>query len=146
MNIPHFQYSAVYLILRDEQDRVLLQRRFNTGFMDGYYSLVAGHVEWGESATDAVLRESREEIGVVLRADDCTFVHVMHRRSADRIYYDFFFEARAWNGAVRIVEPHKCDDLTWFSRAALPINIVPYVRDVLLNWAPSGVRYSEVGF
>lgn len=39
---------AVYLIPRDG-DKVLLSLRQNTGWKDGWYSLVAGRVEAGET-------------------------------------------------------------------------------------------------
>ena len=41
-----------YLILRDKE-KVLLSLRGNTGYKDGYWGLVSGHVEKGESAKTA---------------------------------------------------------------------------------------------
>ena len=40
--------TAVHLILI-ENNKILLQRRYNTGYEDGNYSVVAGHVEENES-------------------------------------------------------------------------------------------------
>ena len=54
----------------------------------------------------------------------------MHRRS-DTNRIDFFLRAQAWLGEPQIAEPHKCDDLRWFARDALPAAVVPYVRDAL---------------
>lgn len=141
-----FQYSAVYLILGDGAGRVLLARRFNTGFMDGFYSLPAGHIEPGESVTAALVRETREEIGLTLNLAQCRFVHVQHRRNPDRVYYDFYFASNQWDGEPRICEPHKCDDLRWFALNALPANTVPYVQDILTRLLPAGQMYSESGF
>ena len=42
-NIP-----AVYLVLIKD-GKVLMLERKNTGYMDGWYSFIAGHVEKGES-------------------------------------------------------------------------------------------------
>jgi NAD+ diphosphatase len=55
---------AVIVLVRDEQDRALLarQRRWEPG----WFSTLAGFVEAGESAEAAVVREVREEAGVVL--------------------------------------------------------------------------------
>jgi 8-oxo-dGTP diphosphatase len=60
---------------------VLLLIRANTGYMDGHASLPAGHVEPGEPADAAAVREAKEEIGVVVAPADVSFVHVMHRRT-----------------------------------------------------------------
>jgi 8-oxo-dGTP pyrophosphatase MutT (NUDIX family) len=43
--------------------QVLLHKRQNSGFMDGSYSLVSGHVEANESFKQAMIREAHEEAG-----------------------------------------------------------------------------------
>lgn len=87
--------SAVYLIIRDN-DKVLLSLRQNTGWKDGNYSLVAGHVDGGESALEAMCREAKEEAGITIQPDDLVFTHVMHRLNADPDdeYVDFFSSAK----------------------------------------------------
>ena len=42
---------------------ILLHQRKNSGFFDGHYSLVAGHMENGETIHAAAIREAQEEIG-----------------------------------------------------------------------------------
>jgi len=69
-----------YLILRQNQ-KVLFHLRKNTGYCDGMWSLVAGHVEDGESATTAMLREANEELGIELNPSQVNVVHIMHRQS-----------------------------------------------------------------
>jgi 8-oxo-dGTP pyrophosphatase MutT (NUDIX family) len=138
--------AAVYLILRDGE-QLLLARRCNTGFQDGNYSLVAGHVEADEAVTAALVREAWEETGMVLALADLEFVHVMHRHSEDHlVYFDFFFAAQRWSGEISNREPHKCDDLRWFSQAHLPVNTVPYVRKVVTDYLAQGQKFSELGW
>ena len=48
---------AVYLIVKNG-DNLLLSLREGTGYMDGYYGLVSGHVEKGEPAKYACIREA----------------------------------------------------------------------------------------
>ena len=81
--------AAVYLIpIRSNE--VLLSRRFQTGWMDGKYSLVAGHIDGKESVFTAMIREAKEEAGIKVSKEDLIPVKVMHRNS-DHEYIDFFF-------------------------------------------------------
>ncbi len=139
-------YVAVYLILlRDEQ--VVLLRRSNTGYEDGNYSLIAGHVERDERATQAVCREAAEEAGIQLQETDVKMQGVLHRRGPDdRIYIDFFFVAEHWEGKVYNAEPDKCDDLSWFPLADLPTNTIPYVREAIENLSNPLPSFSEIGW
>ena len=60
---------AVHIFLLRENS-VLLLRRAHTGYGDGNYSVVAGHLDGGESVTQAAVREAKEEVGVDLRPAD----------------------------------------------------------------------------
>lgn len=129
---------AVYIFIIKE-NKILLGRRFNTGWQDGSYGLPSGHLEDGESLTDAVLRETKEETGIEAKAEDVKFAHVMHRKS---IYIDFFFLAKQWSGEPQILEKDKCDDLQWFNLDELPENIVPSVKFAIENYQ-KGIEFSE---
>jgi 8-oxo-dGTP diphosphatase len=130
---------AVYIILLRE-GKVLLGRRINTGWQDGNYGLPAGHLEAGESIVEALLRETREEIGIMLAPEDVAFVHTMHRRSD---YIDMYFVAKQWSGEPKNTEPEKCDELAWFALDALPSNMIPPVR-VALEHYQNGILFSEL--
>lgn len=124
--------------------KVLLGLRVNTGYADGMYSLPAGHVEDGETLTDCVIRESKEEIGITIVATDLTLVHTMHRKEND-IRMDFFFTVKRWTGVPTNCEPDKCDRLVWFPLESLPTNTVPYIRAAIELWQ-KGIIYSERGW
>lgn len=134
---------AVHLFLvRDGS--VLLLRRANTGYEDGNYSVPAGHLEGGETARAACVREAREETGIELAEEDLSFALVMHRNAeAERI--DFFFNATRWDGEPQNREPEKCDELRWCAVSELPENMVPYVRRSVDAWR-EGLRYAEFGW
>jgi ADP-ribose pyrophosphatase YjhB (NUDIX family) len=134
---------AVHLFfLRDDQ--ILLLRRFNTGYEDGNYSVVAGHVDAGETVTQAAIREAREEAGVLLTPENLRIVHVMNRKS-DEERIDFFMSVRQWGGEIINAEPHQCDHLAWFPLHSLPSNIIPYVKFGLESYQ-KGIQYSEFGW
>ncbi len=138
--------AAVHLFLvRD--GRVLLARRRNTGYEDGRYSVIAGHLDGGEEVRAAAAREAREEAGIAIAPDDLAVVGVMHRRAEDE-RIDFFLAAGRWTGAIVNAEPHKCDDLAWFPLDRLPENVIPYVRRALDNCrdCPDGMWFDSFGW
>jgi len=146
-NKRHQIIPASYLILMKD-DEALLLRRFNTGYEDGKYSLIAGHVDKGETFTQCIIREAEEEAGVLLKPEDLEVAHVMHRNSGtaeDNGRVDVFFVARQWQGEAKNKEPHKCDDLSWFSLHNLPDNAIPYIRQALES-IRNRIFYSEHGW
>ncbi|MBI1200035.1 MAG: NUDIX domain-containing protein [Phenylobacterium sp.] len=133
----------VYLVL-EREGRVLMSRRFNTGYEDGKYSLVAGHVDGGETFREAMAREAMEEAGLAIDPDALSLVHVMHRRSEEE-RAGFFFRAAAWRGEPVNREPDKCDDLAWFPVGAWPDSTIPYIR-AALDHLFAGRGYCEFGW
>lgn len=137
-------YCCSYLYL-EKDGKVLMARRCNTGFMNGYYGLVSGHVEELESFSQAFAREVAEEIGITVEEKDIRPVHIAQRRSPDREYIDIYFTATQWKGEIQNKEPEKCDDISWHPVNSLPENTVEYVRVALEN-IKDGKFYSEWGF
>jgi len=141
--------TAVHLFLTDEEEnKILLARRYNTGYEDGKYSLIAGHVDEKETVREAIIRESDEEAGIALKKEDLEIRHVMHRRreketELDRI--DFFIKALNWTGTPRIMEEDKCDEMKWFKMNDLPENIIPYIKFAIKEFQMKSY-YSEFGW
>jgi len=136
---------ASYLMLR-KGNKILLARRINTGYYDGYYHPPAGHIEAGELPIDALIREVKEEIGIDLVRDSVTLVHTMYRTKHDPTgdRADYFFQTSEYDGEIENLEPEKCDDIQWFSIDELPKNTVPHVRDAIAD-IENEVAYSELG-
>ncbi len=127
-----------------QEGKVLLSRRYQTGYMDGHYSVPAGHLDGGETVTQAAVREGREETGLDLAPQDISFACVLHRFE-DEERVDFFVRVKRWSGEPVNTEPHKCDDLRWFKLSQLPENLVPYVRHGLHN-ALMSIPFEEFGW
>lgn len=145
MRDRHFVVPASYLLLRKNGNEFLMLKRANTGYMDGYYSLVAGHVDPNESFTKTIIREAKEEAGITLQEEHLNVVHIMHRKSDDHERIDTFFLADVWEGELQNCEPHKCSDLSWFKAHELPDKTLDYVKDVILAVADNKF-YSEFGW
>ena len=134
---------ASYLILI-AKGKVLLSRRFQTGYMDGYYSLPAGHVDEGETLEDCLVREFYEEIGIRIKKKEIELVHMMHRQEKDT-RLDFFYTTKNYTGKIKNTEPEKCDDLKWFKLNQLPSNVAPYIKQAIEN-SIKKILYSDIGF
>ena len=136
--------ASVYLVLTKD-GKTLLSRRFRTGYEDGKYGLVAGHIEGKETLRQALAREVREEAGVTLNVSDLALSHTMHRWCSDHERLDFFFTTDTYVGTIVNKEPKKCDDIAWFPLDALPENTIDYVRLAIENCV-NKVEYSEYGW
>jgi len=147
MNGRNKAIPASYLYL-ERENKILLLKRKNTGYQDGFYSLIAGHVEQGENFTDCLIREAREEAGIILEPDDVRVVHTLYRNDSPDFSnqrMDVFFTADSWEGTLTNREPEKCEELLWCDRNNLPDNIIPYIREVLDHIA-EGKTFSERGW
>ena len=136
--------AAVYLILLRE-DKILLTRRFNTGWMDGKYSLIAGHIDGNEPVSSAMIREAKEEAGIEIEKSNLIPATVMHRKFPGEEYIDFFFVCNKWIGNPTIMEKDKCDDMSWVLLDDLPDNLLPYIKEALNNYK-NQIPFSETGW
>lgn len=143
----HSLIPASYVFLR-KGNTFLFSRRFQTGYEDGKWSLPAGHVEKGETFTQCMIREAKEEIGVDILESDLHVAHVLQRDSGTKENdhrMDIFFVTEKWQGEPKILEPNKCDGLEWFNKDNLPETVLPYIRHVV-GMMNRGVVYSEYGW
>ncbi|MBI2888994.1 MAG: NUDIX domain-containing protein [Candidatus Liptonbacteria bacterium] len=135
--------SIYALFIKD--GKILLSRRFQTGYEDGNYGLPSGHAEGGETFREAMAREAAEEVGVQVALDDLSLALTMHRWCGDHERIDFFFAVSKWNGEIKNMEPDKCDDLDWFPLDHLPENTIPYIRYAIQSFS-NKIPYSEFGW
>ena len=135
---------AVHLFLL-RGSRILLLRRYNTGYEDGNYSVVAGHIDGGEHIYDAMIREAREEAGIDIALSDLQAVQVMHRRKGNEERIDYFFCCEKWHGEIKNAEPNKCDELLWADINNLPLNTVDYVGEAVKNYL-AGKQFTIYGW
>ena len=137
--------ASVYLLLIDDQERVLLLRRQNTGYKDGELGLPAGHVDGGESLRVAACREAKEEAGLELDPANLELVHTMHRHCGDHERMDFFFTCRVWDGEPVNTEPEKCSELVWAPMKQLPDDVIDYYN-VMFEHVSAGNVHSDLGW
>lgn len=138
-NIP-----VVGVIFRKD-DKVLVVRRANTGYMDGHYDVPGGHVEDRESFSQAACREALEEVGIKLKPEQLTFKVVMHELHRKDVRVGFAFEVTDWEGEPYNAEPEKHDEIAWLDTDNLPENIKPSMI-ATLECIKKGEAYGEFGW
>jgi len=142
---------AVFLILTRNSENsndkeVLLQKRENTGYMDGYYDVgVSGHLETNESVKDTIVRESLEEANIKVNSNDLNLVTVFNEKTESYEYLRFFFHTEIYEGEVLIGEPTKCSEMSWYNINNLPDNVIPHVKKAIENFQ-NNISYDENGF
>jgi len=137
-------YVPGYLIL-EKQGEILCLQRQGTGWMDGHWSLPAGHIEVGESIFQGMIREAHEELGIHLAPQDLELIHVWDHVT-NRHNIAFFFRATHWEGEPFNKEPNKCGGIGFYPKDALPQPFIPILANVLQNRIWKGTSYTAEGF
>lgn len=146
MSKKRFKLHASVHILFIKKDQILLSlRRHITS--DGLYSVVAGHINGGETVTEAMIQEAKEEIGVDIKTSDLEVKNVCHSYSNhnDKEFIQFFAICRNWTGEIKNNEPDKCGEVKFAPLNNLPKNMVPYVKDGIEKTL-KGIRFYEYGW
>ncbi len=127
----HFLFLVAVHAFFIKDGKILLLQRAHTNYMDGFFSVPAGHVDGGENIFDALKREVIEEIGITITSQ-LSPVHVMHRLIAkDEERIDYFFLIEEWSGVPSNIEDTKCSQLLWSELTNLPDKTIPYIRFAL---------------
>jgi 8-oxo-dGTP diphosphatase len=125
---------VVAAALLDDQGRVLLQKRGPGRAHAGLWEFPGGKVEPAESLGQALIREIREELGIVL---DPTLLEPLGFASeAGQPYVILLYTCRSWGGKAACLDDQE---IGWFDAGALErLELVPLdiplaarVREVL---------------
>lgn len=141
--------SAVGLMLikiENGKEKILLQKRKNTGYMDGYWDFSAtGHVEEGESMKQAMIREAKEELDIDIKEKEIEFVTMIHEATSTAPYYNGYFKTTKWEKEPIINEPDKNEQIKWFDINELPKELVYHRVEAVMNYK-NNIKYSEYGW
>jgi len=146
MDNNRFTLFASVHILFLKEGKILLSLRKNVS-SNGLYGLVAGHIDGGETVTQTIIRETKEEAGIDLKPEDFEITTVCHSfsRHNQKEFIQFYAVCKSWQGEIVNNEPEKCSELKFFPVESLPQNIVPYLKDAI-NKVIKGVKFYEYGW
>jgi 8-oxo-dGTP pyrophosphatase MutT (NUDIX family) len=139
-------YIASYVLLRCK-GKIAFVLRSNTSWMNGYYGLPSGKIEKGESFMAGAIRETKEEVGITITAQNLRHALTMHRQEPNQTmsWVDLYFEVDYWEGEPVNAEPHMHSELAWLDPKALPENVIPAVA-AALEAIEAGKVYAEYGW
>ena len=136
--------SSIYIIIKNEDKKILLQRRQGTKFCSGYLALPAGHLDVGENVYDALIREAKEELDIDISINDIVDTFVVNRRNKTLSpYFDVYFEIAKYKGDIKINEPNKCSELIWASLDKLPSDMIDFEKEAINNNL-KGIKFSVI--
>lgn len=138
-------YSAAFAIIKDEQWKILFQKRANTGFRDGFYQLPSGHLEWEESMIACIIREVKEEINLDVAEKDCRVVHMSHSVNPwERTYFNIYIEISTYSWELKNMETNKCSELRFIDRDEIRTSELcaydNYILEKIEAWEPFSDR------
>ena len=134
--------SSIYLIIKNENDEILLQRRQGTKLWPGFLALPAGHIDEGENAYEAAIREAKEELDIDISIEDIVDTFVVNRKNNSlSSYYDVYFELGSYCGEIKIKEPEKCSELVWSNIDNLPEDMIDFEKEAI-DKNREGIKFS----
>jgi|GEM_PF-870971 len=121
-----------HLILKRDDRILFLRRHINSDIFGGYWHLPTGYVEPNETPASALIRETKEELGIIttVHLETVIVAEVPDYRNPKEIYRDvcFFFSAVSYEGTIENKESCFHSDLEWFNVNSLPDPIIPVVQ------------------
>ncbi len=131
---------AVTLIgLIDSENYVLISKRTNRVQFNGFWEFPGGKVEKGENLTHALVRETKEELGLLLNPSCVAPLTFSVDVTEEQETILFLFICRKWNGQPKGLEGQE---LKWVKPLDLsqykmpPANI--FLNSILRDWVGSG--------
>ncbi|MDC7220907.1 MAG: NUDIX domain-containing protein [Spirochaetales bacterium] len=114
---PGLLHSVVHLHVTDSEGRLYLQKRsLNKKIQPGKWDTsVGGHVDSGEAVTDALVRETREELGMEGFSPRELITYVWESEQESELVHSY---TTRWDGPVK-PDPEEIEEGRFWSRSEI---------------------------
>ncbi len=109
------------MIFNDAGELLMMKRSKAAKNEHGCWEIPGGSVDFGETLAQAIVREMKEEIGadVIVEQQLLSINHLIPGEGQHWVSTPFLVKIVPGQTA-KIMEPHKCDGLGWFTLDKLP--------------------------
>lgn len=122
------------LIFNEKKEVLLKKRSKNSKNEIGRWEKPGGAIDYGENSMDAMKREVMEEVNIKINIWGL-LPHTDHiLKEEEQHWMALNYLASYKSGKLKNMEPHKADDLGWFSLKKLPKNIAMPTKESLKNY------------
>ena len=139
---PKRMSSGAMILENDAHELLVVKANYKN-----YWTLPGGIVNSNETPKQAAIRETSEEVGIILDAADVSFVAIVNRISDEAQTFQFVFGAYLPAVAAEkiILQKSEIDECTVVTRAQVLSGDRRYAKAVL-NWANGITGYIEQTF
>jgi len=115
-SVDHPYVGVDNIIVNSEGKILLIKRSDKSKNYPGYWGLVGGWIEWGETVEDALKREAREEIGCVIKVERFTGKYYDTKgRHPTKTSICLPHISKIIDGTPIVNQPEEISEVKWFS-------------------------------
>jgi len=122
------------LIFNKKKEILLMKRGGSVRNNAGWWAKPGGRVEYGETAMQMAKREIKEETNINIQV----WGYLPHTdqviKKEGQHWVAINFLADCKSGKLKNMEPHKCDEVRWYSLNKLPKKMEQTTREAIKNY------------
>ena len=135
--------AAANLIIR-HGSHVLLQKRSDmVDSWPNFWAFPGGKLDDGELFREAAIRETREEIGIIVNPADIKQEVMVAHRTITGVKTIYIGQVEIYENSPAILESDLATDLAWFPITELPSPMIP-IHQAALDAIEKWIGYIEI--
>ena len=123
--------AAACLIIRHGSQILLIKRSDTTEVWPSFWAFPGGKLDDGELFREAAIRETREEIGIIINPIDIKQEVMVAHRTITGVKTIYVGQVEIYENSPAILESDLASDLAWFPITELPSPMIPVHRAAL---------------